>query len=64
MTTRARATQAEIKRAILAAREAGLVVSGVSIAPDGTLTVHGGETPGLVPNAVNAQGWEGIHADD
>lgn len=64
MTTKARATQAEIKRAIRAAQDAGLRVVGFSIGPDGTLTVHSNESPGLVPATADAQGWEGIHAED
>lgn len=64
MTRPSRATQAEIKRAIRAAQDAGLRVAGFSIAPDGTLTVHSGDAPGLVPATAPAQGWEGIHADE
>lgn len=36
----ARATLAEIKRAVQAAQDIGLPVSGYSIGPDGTITVH------------------------
>jgi hypothetical protein len=35
-------TEAGIRRTILAARKAGLEVSAVSVAPDGTVTVYHG----------------------
>jgi hypothetical protein len=46
-------TESAIRRAVLAARKAGLEVSAVSVSPDGTVTVYqglatrpaGGETP-------------------
>jgi hypothetical protein len=41
---RAPFTQARICRAIAAARASGLNPTGFSIAPDGTITVHSGET--------------------
>jgi hypothetical protein len=41
---RAPFTQARICRAVAAARASGLNPSGFSIAPDGTITVHSGET--------------------
>jgi hypothetical protein len=41
---RAAFTQARICRAVAAARACGLNPSGFSIAPDGTITVHGAET--------------------
>jgi hypothetical protein len=41
---RAPFTQARICRAIAAARASGLNPIGFSIAPDGTITVHSGET--------------------
>lgn len=44
-------TQAHVRRAVEAARAAGLPVSGVSIKPDGTICVHSGDNPteGLAP---------------
>jgi hypothetical protein len=41
---RAPFTQARICRALAAARASGLNPTGFSIAPDGTITVHSGET--------------------
>jgi hypothetical protein len=41
---RAPFTQARICRAVAAARASGLNPNGFSIAPDGTITVHSGET--------------------
>lgn len=61
-------TKAGLKRAIGAARDAGLRVKG--IAPDGTLVVHDGENaPDMVPSA-GADGqtvppstkWEDVQA--
>jgi hypothetical protein len=40
---RAPFTQARICRAVAAARASGLNPTAFSIAPDGTITVHGGE---------------------
>jgi hypothetical protein len=41
---RAPFTQARVCRALAAARASGLNPTGFSIAPDGTITVHSGET--------------------
>jgi hypothetical protein len=40
VTTRLAFTEATIKRAVAAARKAGVEVNAVSVAPDGTITVH------------------------
>lgn len=58
MTRPSRATQAEIKRAIRAARSAGLAVSGVTIAPDGTIAVLSGDLSPLIPAHVPAETTE------
>jgi len=36
-------TESTIRRAVTAARKAGLVVGAISVAPDGTVTVFQGE---------------------
>lgn len=41
--TPAKVTQSAMKRAIAGARAAGLQVAGVSVKPDGTIIVYGGE---------------------
>ena len=43
-------TEAHVRRAIAAARKAGIEVTAVSIAPDGTVTVYQGVA--LVPPSV------------
>jgi len=66
VTTRAKATQADIRRAIRAAMDSGLRV--LAVRPDGTIVVDNGAEPHpLVPVAVtaaDAQGWGGINAED
>lgn len=66
MTVKAKATQADIKRAICAARASGLRV--LAVRPDGTvITGEPSDPHPLVPVAEpgdDAQGWEGILADD
>ena len=54
MTARLPFTELALRRAIAAARKAGLRVSGTTIAPDGTITVHYGE-PGIAPIVSPAQ---------
>ena len=45
MTRRAPFTQASAERAIKAARKVGLRVTGMSIRPDGTISIHTSEDP-------------------
>lgn len=45
MTKRLPFTKAKVRRAVDGARKAGLRVTGVSVAPDGTITVHDAEAP-------------------
>jgi hypothetical protein len=47
-------TESRLRRAIAAVRKEGLSVSAVSIHPDGTITVHQGET-GVAPAAAMPQ---------
>jgi hypothetical protein len=46
MTTRRPFTEGAIRRAVNAARKAGMKVGAISIAPDGTVTVFEGEPVG------------------
>lgn len=66
MTTRAKATQADIRRAIRAALASGLRV--LAVHPDGTVVVDNGAEPHplapVAPVPSDAQGWGGIHAED
>jgi hypothetical protein len=52
---RAPFTQARICRAVAAARACGLNPTAFSVAPDGTITVHGGETLPLHPLTSGAK---------
>jgi hypothetical protein len=54
MTTRLPFTELAIRRAISAARKEGLKVSGFTVAPDGTITVHDVEAP-VAPGPGRAQ---------
>lgn len=54
MTTRLPFTELAIRRAISAARKEGLKVSGFTIAPDGTITVHD-VAPPVAPGPGHAQ---------
>ena len=46
-------TKAQIARAVAGAREAGLAVKAVSIAPDGTIVIHHDDIP-VAPEAAPA----------
>jgi hypothetical protein len=54
MTARATATEAQIRRAIAAARKTGLRVTGIQ--PDGTILVM--DAPALAPDSQPAQNGE------
>lgn len=62
MTRPARATTAEIKRAVQAVLDAGLAVSGVTIAKDGAVTVHSAPNATWVvpmaPEVETTEDWE------
>lgn len=49
MTTRLSFTKAQVRRAVEGARSAGLAVTAVRIAPDGSIIVHSGDAPPLAP---------------
>ena len=51
MTRAVTFTQAQVRRAVKAAESAGLRVSKVTIAPDGSITVDSGDNP---PPAVDS----------
>ena len=59
-------TEAAIRRAILAVQKAGVEVGAVSVAPDGTVTVHraGNSVAPAAPVNHNAPSseWEDIKA--
>jgi uncharacterized protein GlcG (DUF336 family) len=54
MTARLSFTEHAMRRAIKAARKEGLPVTGTTIRPDGTITVHHG-TDGVAPGPGHAQ---------
>lgn len=54
MTARAPFTEAQIRRAIKAARKEGLPIAGVR--PDGTVVI-GEPSTAMVPDAANADEW-------
>lgn len=60
MTTRLPFTELAVRRAISAARKEGLPVTGTTIRPDGTITVHHAADPvvGIVPDAQHAASSE------
>ena len=60
MTKRLPFTAAHVRRAVTAARAAGLAVSAVSVAPDGTVTVFQGVAAPQVPdqNAKVPSKWD------
>jgi hypothetical protein len=66
MTKRLSFTESTIKRTIAAARKAGLDVNAVSVAPDGTITVHhmpeGVATPGVGTHNGSSSEWEDFQA--
>jgi hypothetical protein len=59
-------TEARVRRAISAARKEGIATGAVSVHPDGTITVHWGETgfalPAVVPQHAASSEWEDIEA--
>jgi hypothetical protein len=63
MTARLHFTEASIRRAVHAARKAGLDVSAVSIAPDGTVTIHSGLASANPPSENREQSkWLDVEA--
>ena len=61
MTRAVTFTQAQVRRAVKAAESAGLRVSKVTIAPDGSITVDSGENPPPAmdrPNKALAASWD------
>jgi hypothetical protein len=66
MTRRLPFTEATIRRTIIAARKAGLEVNAVSVAPDGTITVHrvpeGVVQPGAGTHNGSSSEWEDLKA--
>lgn len=60
MTARLPFTELAVRRAIAAARKEGLPVTGTTIRPDGTITVHHADAPvvGIVPGAQHATSSE------
>ena len=56
-------TESHVRRAIAAVLKAGLQIGAVSIAPDGTVTIHHGIAPPFVPAQSNAQSkWLDVEA--
>jgi hypothetical protein len=54
MTARLPFTELAVRRAIRAARAAGMKVTGFTIRPDGTITVHDTDVP-VAPEAPETQ---------
>jgi hypothetical protein len=64
MTKRLAFTESTIKRAVAAARKAGLDVNAVSISPNGTITVHhmpeAVARPGVETHNGSSSDWEDL----
>jgi hypothetical protein len=63
MTRAIRFTKAQVRRAVAAAESAGLSVKRVTVAPDGSITVDGGESrpiPVDIGNKELAASWDDL----
>jgi hypothetical protein len=56
-------TEATVRRAIAAARKAGLEVSAVSVAPDGTVTVFQQGIASSLPSGENRANWKWLDVE-
>lgn len=63
MTRAVTFTQAQVRRAVKAAESAGMKVTRITVNPDGSITVAGGENPQVSvddrPNALAAS-WDDL----
>lgn len=63
MTRAIRFTKAQVRRAVSAAESAGLSVKRVTVNPDGSITVDGGESPSVpvdITNKALAASWDDL----
>lgn len=58
MTRAVTFTKAQVRRAVEAARDAGLRVVGVTVRPDGSIRVETGDVPLDTPLKSLAASWE------
>lgn len=63
MTKAIRFTKAQVRRAVKGAESAGLCVKRVTVNPDGSITVDGGESPSVpvdTPEGALAASWDDL----
>lgn len=63
MTRAVTFTKAQVRRAVKAAESAGVRVQRVTVKPDGSITVDGGETPSVLVDSQDkalAASWDDL----
>jgi hypothetical protein len=63
MTRAVAFTQAQVRRAVKAAESAGLRVRGITVKPDGSITIESGENSGNgvdTPSKALAASWDDL----